>query len=116
MSGPTDRGIDRRAFVKPAVAIGGASALSACLQRTSTSTVPSGSSDLSKLPERQHPWNQYVRTGDAGNPEPVAHRLSLPSNDDGDGEPTASGRQTVASALNALAPAGTTARPLAEAA
>ncbi|GAD51508.1 hypothetical protein MBEHAL_0268 [Halarchaeum acidiphilum MH1-52-1] len=104
MSDGPSRGIDRRAFMKSALAIGGASALSACLDRTSDEDVPRGTTetDPSSLPERQHAWNDALARDDAGNPEPVQHRLLLLLDYDGDGAPSDADRRTVADALDAL--------------
>jgi len=59
--GPTDRGVSRRDFVKAAVAIGGTSALSACLDREGAPDLDTGPEDLSALPARQHAWNGRSR-------------------------------------------------------
>ncbi|MFB6108081.1 MAG: Tat pathway signal protein [Haloplanus sp.] len=102
MSEPQEFGIDRRAFVKAAVAIGGSSALAACVDRTPNPDVPTGVSDSSKLPERQHAWNDHLATDDAGNPAPPAHRLLLLLNYRNAGTPTSDERATVESALRTL--------------
>ena len=49
MSASRDRGLSRRAFTKLAVMIGGASALSACLDRGGVD-IPRRPSDLSEPP------------------------------------------------------------------
>lgn len=92
-------GIDRRAFVKSAVAIGGAAALSACLNRGGELDVPRGPEDpLSAFPERQHAWNAALPTDDAGNNHHPRHRVLLPL-DYGDGTPTTAERETVEESL-----------------
>jgi len=59
----------RRAFLKSAVAIGGANALAACAQLSGERPVtaadgkyPRGPDDLSTLPDRQHAWGAYLPT------------------------------------------------------
>ncbi|MBP1985650.1 DUF7405 family protein [Halolamina salifodinae] len=95
-------GIDRREFVKAAVAIGGASALSACLDRGPEIDVPRGPEDpASAFPERQHAWNAALPTDDAGNNHHPRHRVLLPLSY-GDGMPTDAERETVEAALAGL--------------
>lgn len=96
------RGIPRREFVKAAVAIGGASALSACLNREQTPDLPQGPDDLSTLPNRQHAWNDSLKTDEHGNHVPPRHRLLLYLNYANDGQPTEQDRSTVAQALRTL--------------
>ncbi|GGL22830.1 Tat pathway signal protein [Halarchaeum grantii] len=100
MTGRRARGIDRRAFVKSALAIGGASALSACLDRTDDTDVPQGSAE--SLPERQHAWGAFVERDEHGNAVPVPHRLLLLLDYDGEGTPTEDERETVERALATL--------------
>jgi len=95
------RGIPRREFVKSAVAIGGASALAACLDR-SPGAIPTGADDLSALPERQHAWNDALAVDDAGNALNARHHLLLLLDYTGDGTPSQSDRETVESALRSL--------------
>ncbi|QDX39586.1 Tat pathway signal protein [Salarchaeum sp. JOR-1] len=95
------RGIPRREFVKSAVAIGGASALAACLDR-SPEPIPTGTTDLSTLPERQHAWNDVLDIDDAGNPLNARHHLLLLLDYTGDGTPSDGDRETVESALRSL--------------
>jgi len=47
-------GIPRRAFLKSAVAIGGASALAACVDRESEVSVPTGTDDPATRTARLH--------------------------------------------------------------
>lgn len=96
---PDERGVSRRAFIKSAVAIGGASALAACQEREDAS-VPTGTGDPSTLPERQHAWNEVSARDDAGNVQPPRHHALLHLNLDGD--PTATAREAVESALRTL--------------
>jgi hypothetical protein len=94
-----NRGVDRRAFLKAAVAIGGASALSACLDRESAS-VPAGVEDPSTLPERQHAWNDVLTRDDHGNVVPPRHHALVHL--DYGGSPTDGDRETVETALRSL--------------
>jgi hypothetical protein len=90
--------ISRRDFVKAAVAIGGASALSACLGREDPD-LPTGS--VAARPERQHAWNDALATDDAGNDVPPRHHLVRLFDYRGD-RPTDADRETVETALRSL--------------
>ncbi|MCF2166315.1 MULTISPECIES: DUF7405 family protein [Halobacterium] len=96
------RGVPRREFLKAAVAIGGASALSACLGRTDD-PIPGGVADPTTLPTRQHAWNDHAARDDAGNVLPPRHHvllhLSLPA---GPAATTDADRRAVTAALTAL--------------
>ncbi|ELY86320.1 DUF7405 family protein [Natrinema altunense] len=81
----SDRGLSRRAFVRSAVAIGGASALSACLQREEPEDVPQAALAPDELPDRQHAWNEFLATDDHGNVVPPEHHLLLGLEYVGDG-------------------------------
>jgi len=91
----------RREFLKVAVAAGGATALSACLDRADE-PVPTGVDDPGSLPVRQHAWNDRVRTDDHGNALLPRHQVLLYLTLDGDGPPDAAARRTVESALATL--------------
>lgn len=65
--------VSRRNFFKTAVAVGGATALSACLER-GNADVPTGGGEV---PERQHAWNDYLRTDEHGNPRTPYHHVLL---------------------------------------
>jgi hypothetical protein len=91
----------RREFMKAAVAVGGASALAACLDRAEE-PIPKGTDDPSSLPDRQHAWNDYLRADDYGNVEGPHHQLLLYLNLDHDGQPTADDRDVLDSALTTL--------------
>lgn len=97
-----DRGLSRRAFAKAAVAIGGTSALAACMDRYGTPDVPQGPSDLSTLPDRQHAWNEFLSTDDHGNPIVPRHRVLLLLNYTGDGRLSSEERDAVEAALQSL--------------
>lgn len=97
----SDRGISRREFAKSAVAIGGASALAACLDRFGSPDVPSGT-DPANLPDRQHAWKEYLGTDDAGNSLLSRHHVALLLDYDRDGTPTDADREQVTDALHSL--------------
>jgi dye decolorizing peroxidase len=71
-----ERGISRREFAKAAVAIGGASALAACMDRGESPSIPAGG-DPSSLPARQHAWNDFLSTDDHGNHRSPRHHVLL---------------------------------------
>jgi len=102
MDSDSGRGIDRRAFTKAAVAIGGTGALAACLKRLDRSSVPRGPADLATLPDRQHAWNEYLATDESGNAVPPGHRLVLLLDYPGSGAPTRDDARTVRQALGTL--------------
>ena len=91
----------RRGFMKAAVAVGGASALAACVDRAQE-PIPKGTDDLSSLPDRQHAWNDYLQTDEHGNVEGPRHQLLLYLNLDHDGQPTTEDREVLDSALTTL--------------
>jgi hypothetical protein len=96
---PDSRGVSRRAFLKSAVAIGGASALAACMDREDAD-VPTGVDEPASLPEHQHAWNDALSRDDAGNVVPPRHHALVHL--EFDGEPTDEARGTVESALRTL--------------
>lgn len=92
----------RRAFMKAAVAAGGASALSACLGLADDGErepVPRGVDDRSKLPERQHAWRDRIRLDDHGNALLPRHQILLYLTLDADGPSNKGARETVDTAL-----------------
>jgi hypothetical protein len=95
------RGLDRREFAKAAVAIGGASALTACLDRFEGREIPRGG-DPDALPPRQHAWNEFLPTDDHGNDVNARHHVLAYANYTGDGTPDGSERDTVETALRSL--------------
>ena len=100
-----DGGVDasRRDVLKAAVAAGGTAALSACLEVTEDDDpVPTGPDDLSGLPERQHAWNDRIRTDDSGNALLPRHQVLLYLTLPGSGPPDDADREAVAAALRAL--------------
>ncbi|WP_144901147.1 DUF7405 family protein [Halobellus captivus] len=92
----------RRNVLKGAVAVGGAAALSACLEQTGGESVPSGVGDPSSLPNRQHAWNEHVRTDEHGNTLLPRHQVLLYLTLPEDGPADASDRETLESALRTL--------------
>ena len=99
---PTGSGLSRRDFVKAAVAIGGASALTACVGREGPPEVPPGPDDLSTIPERQHAWNDVLETDDAGNHLNARHHVILLLDYAAGGVPTDADRETFETALRGL--------------
>jgi hypothetical protein len=95
-----DRDLSRRDAMKLAVATGGATALSACLQ-AADEPVPRGD-DPETLPDGQHRWNEFLATDDAGNHELPRHHLFLSLDLVADGVPTDDDRDAVASAMATL--------------
>lgn len=95
-SGAT-RGLSRRAFVRTAVAIGGASALSACLDREEDE-LPQADLAPDERPDRQHAWNEVLAVDDHGNVHPPEHHLLLGLEYVGDG-PSEEGRTQIEDAL-----------------
>ncbi|EMA47089.1 DUF7405 family protein [Halobiforma nitratireducens] len=112
MSPPTDDHTDsrsttdlsRRAFSRKAVAAGGSGALAACLENSDRTSVnaPEGVSDPESLPDRQHAWNDVLKTDDAGNVVPPAHHVFLSLSLSSGSDPVAGARGTVRAALRAV--------------
>ncbi|WP_251343168.1 DUF7405 family protein [Haloplanus halophilus] len=98
MSPEGDR--SRRAVLKAAVAMGGASALSACLDRAGDDPVPTG--DPEAKPSSQHAWREYVRHDEHGNTQLPAHQILLYLDLPFDGPPNADDRAALAASLDAL--------------
>jgi len=103
-----DGGTSRREFFKAAVAVGGATALSACVGRLGGSPeapdepIPRGVADGSTLPSRQHAWNEFCRHDEYGNVELPRHQLFVYLTLDGDAPPGPDERRTVEEALRTL--------------
>lgn len=107
---PSD-GISRRDFVKAAVAIGGSSALSACLAREQSGreTTPTAEdaefprgSDPSTKPRRQHEWNDYLVRNAHGNTVLPEHQLLLCLEYEGSTPPTDAEREQVRAAMGTI--------------
>jgi len=108
-------GVSRRDFVRVAVSIGGASALSACIERGDIGTgddrtetddgaglpdLPAG--DPEAVPDRQHAWTASLLTDEHGNPKFPEYQSFLFLNYDREGVPTDADRETVESAFRSL--------------
>jgi deferrochelatase/peroxidase EfeB len=96
----SDGTLSRRAALKAAVAVGGAGALSACLDRVGSEPVPTGDPDAK--PDRQFAWREHVRRDDHGNSRLPRHQVLLYADLDGDGPPSADERETLERALSTL--------------
>ncbi len=70
------RKISRRSFVRSAVAIGGGSALAACIERESE-TFPQATKEPAALPARQHAWNEFSDEDEYGNVLLPEHHILL---------------------------------------
>lgn len=93
--------VERRSFLKSALAIGGTGALSACVSRGAD--VPSAPSDTDRsFPERQHAWNAVLPRDPHGNVSLPAHQLLVFADYAGTGTPRAAERERVATALRRL--------------
>lgn len=112
-----EREIPRRQFVRSAVAIGGAGALSACLERegsmlgdeetdtppaTTTDASPFPTGDPSSLPPAQHEWSGYLTVDMSGNTVPPQQQLVLGLSYEGSSQPTDAEREQVADAFATL--------------
>ncbi len=92
---------NRREFMRAAVAIGGAAALSACMDRAKQ---PAPVGDRDDLPTRQYAWVDYVPEDDHGNFVLPTHQVFLYLNYDGDGEqvPTTAEAERLETAFRSL--------------
>ncbi|MCU4717067.1 DUF7405 family protein [Halapricum hydrolyticum] len=110
MSADDPRRPDRREFVKAAVAIGGTSALTACLERerrklqTETASdeieFPRGSPKT--VPTGQHRWGEFLVRDAHGNTVPPQQLVVLGLRYEGSGRPTTDQREQVDDALGTL--------------
>lgn len=101
------RAPSRRSFLKVAVSIGGASALSACLEREqngATVTEPSfpQGEDPSTYPDQQHAWQDYLVHDRFGNTIFPLHQTLLLLRYTEDGPPTQADRERVEDAFRTL--------------
>jgi len=95
----------RRRFLKAALAVGGASALSACLDRLGDEPIPQGVDDPTTLPDRQFAWNDSLASDDGGNVVLPEHHLFVYLSYNGesdDGLPTVADRETLDAALRTI--------------
>ncbi|MGM0606132.1 MAG: DUF7405 family protein, partial [Halobacteriota archaeon] len=95
-------GQSRRSVLKAAVAIGGVSALSACLDRFDDDPIPTGTADTDSLPRGQHEWNDHLERDEWGNVVLPEHHLFAYLTLDRDGTPTAADRETVEAAFETM--------------
>ncbi|WP_254542777.1 DUF7405 family protein [Halomarina pelagica] len=103
MSPAIDPSLGRREFLKAAVALGGTSALSACLDRIDgAEPVPKGVDDPATLSERQYAWNDRLPTDEHGNVVLPRHQTLWYLTLDGNGPPGADDRDAVEAALSTL--------------
>lgn len=73
---PDRETISRRDYLRAAVAVGGVAGLSACLESGDSEPVPTGDPD--QRPDRQHAWNDVLRTDGDGNVVPPEHHVLVP--------------------------------------
>ena len=98
----TEGTLPRRDVLKAAVALGGASALAACLGEADRSEEPVPTGDPAAKPARQHAWNDSLPTDEHGNTLLPRHQVLLYLSLDSEGPPTAQQRETVEAALSTL--------------
>ena len=93
----------RREFLKGAVAVGGASALAACLDRMERrKPAPGGTANRNALPARQHAWHDRIRLDQYGNELLPRHQILLYCTLDDGGPPTDRARDTAERAFHTL--------------
>jgi hypothetical protein len=97
-----DGDVSRRHFVRAALAVGGTSALSACVNRYGASSAPGGTSDPASLPTRQFAWNAALPKGPHGNVKIPNHQLILLFDYVGSGAPTEADREQVQATFDSL--------------
>ncbi|WP_134671858.1 DUF7405 family protein [Halorussus marinus] len=102
MTPSANRGLSRRAFVRTAVAIGGAPALDACIERWGAPDAARPPDGGQSLPERQFAWDESVATDEAGNHLGPRHRVLLYLDYAREGEPTDADRERTEAALGSL--------------
>jgi len=98
----TGSGLTRRRLLRAALAIGGASGLTACIQLSSGPNVPSGTDDISTYPAAQFAWNDALVTDQHGNTVAPHYQLMLFLRYTGSIPPTNEDRETVEFALRTL--------------
>lgn len=104
-----DHGVDRREFMKAAVAIGGTSALSAARAHAhgdsdhDNDTLPPGTDDFDSLPDRQYAWNDFCKSSERTGMEVFPkHHLQFMLDYKGEGTPDDDDREQVEGALRTL--------------
>ncbi|WP_137290168.1 DUF7405 family protein [Natronorubrum halophilum] len=100
MTLPDRSALSRRDYLRGLVAVGGATALSACMSESDGIDVPSGTDDPDALPARQHAWNDALPRDDDGNVRPAEHHVLVPLSLDT--EPNDDARERVEAALRTL--------------
>ncbi len=75
MSDQDTSGLSRRNYVRTLVAVGGTTALGACLEISDGGSIPTGSPD--ERPDRQHAWNAALDTDADGNHRNPEHHVLL---------------------------------------
>ena len=100
MTLPNRAAVSRREYLKAAVAVGGTTGLSACLQELDSDDrdVPTG--DPGTRPDRQHAWNDVLAVDDYGHIQPPAHHVVLAV--DLVGRPDSAAREQVETAFESL--------------
>ncbi len=76
MEPPARETLSRRDYLRAAVAVGGTAGLSACLESVDGDPVPTG--DPEDRPDRQHAWNDVLRTDGDGNVLAPEHHVLAP--------------------------------------
>lgn len=106
-----ERTVDRRSFMRTALAIGGTSALAAvsgtrhasgAVPELGAVDVPRGPTNPNEFPERQHAWNRDLKTDSFGNAVLPNHQLLLFLNYVGEDTQTGKERQEVERAFRTL--------------
>jgi len=109
--GLADRAVNRRSFMRTALAIGGTSALAAVTgarpgaggtSEGYSFDVPQGPQNPNAFPERQHAWAQDLKTDSSGNGVLPNHQLILFLNYTDSGTPTGKERKEVEAAFRTL--------------
>lgn len=98
----------RREFVNAAVAIGGISALNACIELSGhaetpeESAFPNGHANISALPDRQHAWGRYIVRNARQNPVFPQYQVALFLDYTGSIPPKTSEQEQVETAFRTL--------------
>ncbi|MDQ2048905.1 Tat pathway signal protein [Natronolimnohabitans sp. A-GB9] len=101
MTVPDRSSLSRRDYLRALVAVGGATALSACTSEDGVE-IPTGTDDPDSLPERQHAWNEFLARDDDGNVQPPEHHVLVALSLETETEPDDDTREQVEDALRTL--------------